>query len=426
MWQVGLVKFLAGLATTVIPVVLTVLGFYVWRQIFNVFGVYYRRRVFEGEGGFFQSGNWYFDVAIFCTSIAASFYIWSAAMGVNRKDEISAGAVALAGIVGWIAILTMVSRVFLTDSYPGDSVARWVSVLTVSLAPGGVALLTGPHLTPAQLTIAIWIMALVHVLLATLYVRRFGEVAEREVTSPQVARRDPRRHDWLAPPRRSALTAIAWKQFRESGPIAALGLTGIVAITLLLYSMPESGKLFDVYTGVSIVLGFCLALVIGIGVALHDLSSPLNEFWRTRPINPNLWFWLKFVAGLGIVAITIYVPLFLIAALYPALQHDPEAIAIIPAFHIATFAAAVAMTCFLRHAVYAAILTIAVMQLSIVATWLVWILLGRFGWTQLPDNWLELLEETPIIVSGLMICLVVSTIAAWLMVRYDLGRKSRY
>src|SRR5687768_6808481 len=39
MWHVGLVKFLAGLVTTVFPVVLSVLGFYVWRQILNVFGV---------------------------------------------------------------------------------------------------------------------------------------------------------------------------------------------------------------------------------------------------------------------------------------------------------------------------------------------------------------------------------------------------
>jgi hypothetical protein len=358
--------------------------------------------------------------------IAASFYIWSAAIGVNRKDEISAGAVVLAVIVGWIAVVTIVMRAFVLDRNTDESVAQWVSVLTVSLSPGGVALLTGPHWTPVQLTVALWIMALVHVLLAILYVRRYGDVAEREITSPQVASRDPRRHDWLAPPRRSALTAIAWKQFRESGPIALAGVTAIVGATFLMYSMPESGKLFDVYTGVSIVLGFCLALVIGIGVALHDLGSPLNEFWRTRPINPNWWFWLKFLTGLGIVAIAIYVPHFLIAALSTGLQHDPNTITIIPALHIATFAAAVAMTCLLRHAVYSAIFTIAILQLSVVATWLAWILLGQFGWIQMPDEWLELIEKTPVIVSGLMVCLVVSTIAAWFMVRYDWGRKSQY
>jgi ABC-type branched-subunit amino acid transport system permease subunit len=129
---------------------------------------------------------------------------------------------------------------------------------------------------------------------------------------------------------------------------------------------------------------------------------------------------------LGIVAIAIYVPHLLIAALSNGLQHDPEVIAIVPALHIATFAAAVAMTCLLRHAVYAAIFTIAILQLSIVATWLAWIVLGQLGWAQLPDEWLELIEKTTVIVSGLMICLVASTIAAWFIVRNDWGRKSRY
>jgi hypothetical protein len=270
------------------------------------------------------------------------------------------------------------------------------------------------------------IMALIHILFATFYIRRFGRIAERDITSPQVAKRDHRRHDWLGPPRHSALTAIAWKQLRESGPIAAVGLTGIVATTVLLYSMPGTDSFYVVYTATSTVLGSCLALVIGVGVVLHDVSPPLSEFWRARPINPDWWFQLKFATGLMIVVVTIYVPLGAIAALLHALPYDPDVAAIIPWLHVATFAAAVAMTCLVRHAVYAAILTIAMIYLSIVVVSLVWIVLALFGWTQVPENWPDLLEETSTIVSGLVAGFVFSTLLAWLAVRYDWGCKSRY
>ncbi len=41
-------------------------------------------------------------------------------------------------------------------------------------------------------------------------------------------------------------------------------------------------------------IGLLVALVVGIGMILTDVSPPLNTFWRSRPINPDLWFWTKF------------------------------------------------------------------------------------------------------------------------------------
>jgi hypothetical protein len=426
MWRVGLVKFLMGLATAVVPAILAVLSLCVWRHLLDVFGVYYQKRFLEGGAGAIHSGIWYLDVVIFYTLIAASLYVWSAAIGVNRKDEISAGAVALAGIVGWIAILTLIMRAFVFDSSADERVALWVTVLTLALAPGGVALLSVPAWQPTQLAVATGIMALIHLFFASLYVRRFGQISDREITSPQFARPDPRRHDWLAPPRQSALTAIAWKQVRESGPIAAVGLTGIVATTVLLYSMPGMDSFYVAYAATSAVLGSCLALVIGVGIVLHDLSPPLSEFWRARPINPDWWFWLKFTTGLMIVVVAIYVPLGVIAALLRALPYNSDIAAIIPGLHLATFAAAVAMTCLVRHAVYGAILSFAMPYLSVVTVWLIWGVLGLLGWTQLPEQRLGVLEETTLVVPGMILCFVLSTLVAWLAVRYDWGRKSRY
>jgi hypothetical protein len=106
-----------------------------------------------------------------------------------------------------------------------------------------------------------------------------------------------------------------------------------------------------------------------------------------------------------------------------SLNHPDEHLSI-PAIHIGIFAAAVMTTAFVRNAVYGAILSIAVLYLGNLVFWTAWLAAGEAGWVTLNRNWSE---PTPAkIVGGSIVTFTVSTILAWLAVRYDWGRKSRY
>ena len=68
----------------------------------------------------------------------------------------------------------------------------------------------------------------------------------------------------------------------------------------------------EIYNAIAIVLGFVMAMVIGIGVCFYDVQPQLNTFWRSRPIHPDLWFWCKYITGLAVLLTAIYAPMFLI------------------------------------------------------------------------------------------------------------------
>ena len=438
MWRVALSKLLFGLLTIFVPIVLTVLLFYLWTLGLDALGVDYRdalRRVAKGSP-LSDTGNWYLDAVIFCAPIAASLLIWSAATGVNRKDEISAGAVALAVMAGWCLLLTLMFLLFLrTEAARPDDGKGWLAVIGLSTAPGGIG--AANDVSDARgdyLMLSLFTAAITHLALATWYVVRFGRIANVEIRSPQVAVRGAGRHDWLAPPRQSMIAAIAWKQVRESGPIVLTGLAGIVVVVAVFIAgnalaITGTHVLFGwVYARVAIVFGFFVALVVGIGVCLYDVGPRLNTFWRSRPIHPDLWFWCKYATGLAVLLAVIYVPILLIAALGDTSVDDgtnyPEAINI-PLGQIAVFAAAVAMTCLVRHAVYAAILSIPMVYLGIMLVWMTIVMARLIGWVERPIGGLWELSDMQV-AAGFVMSFVISTLVAWLAVRYDWGYKSRY
>jgi len=46
-------------------------------------------------------------------------------------------------------------------------------------------------------------------------------------------------------------------------------------------------------------------------------AAKLGNFWRSRPINPDLWFWAKYATGLLILLGVLYLPVALLVALLP-------------------------------------------------------------------------------------------------------------
>ena len=429
LWRIALTKLVAGLLTIVVSVALTMVTFPVWQLVFDLFGVRYGPSLPELANSVANlgTGSWYLDFILAFATLGASVFLWSAATGVNRKDEVSAGAMALAVTVGWYLVLFAVGYAIIPwgkSDLDISPVVGWIVITGLSTAPFGFA----PALEMANETYALlWpviITAVVtHLALATWYVCRFGKVATGSVRSPQAAVPVNRRLEWLGPPRRSAFSALAWKQFRESGTIAFAGLVGIVGTSLFIAMFDSYAKFQEIYATVSISLGFCIALVAGIGIVLQELIPQLNNFWRSRPINPDLWFWTKFATGLAVVVLAIYVPLALLTEFGTSGFVDREAILLCPALHVAAFAAAVAMTCLVRHAIYAAVLSIGVIGFSIVvAAGIAWIATAVRSGT-LPE-WQE--PTTTIVLSGLVGCFVFGTLLAWLAARNDWGQKSRY
>jgi hypothetical protein len=440
LWRVAVMKVVFGLVSLFVAIALSIAFIYVWKFVAELAGQETTRAMRQFEESPI-TGKWYLDCFLLLTPFAIGLFGWSAAAGVNRRDEISAGAMAVAAVVGWGLVLTLAFLAFthwtmgIDHPYYRDH-WRWLPVVAISTLPGGTfpardIAATNP---PISLAFSYIAAASTYALLLLVYVLRFGKVKNPDVRSRQAAVRQSARADWLSAPRQSATTAIVWKQFRESGPIALAGLAGSIGTTLVIVVLDGLDRqqlaahaLGEVYPKVAVVFGFFVAQVGGIGVCLTDGTPRINEFWRSRPIGPDAWFWIKFMTGIVVVLGSVYVPILLLWGFGRPVSESwntPEAFTI-PAMQLALYAAAVATTCLVRQAVYAAILSIAVVYLGVLfglfVCWLPQLLQAvetkRAFFTEAPPEHLLI---------GVVTSVLLSTTLAWLAARNDLGKKSRY
>jgi hypothetical protein len=414
-WRVAVLKLLFGIATVVVPLMLTMLLFHVLDRSFDLF------RVEPNRPPLFAMRNWYVSYLLINGLLVVSLFIWSAAAGVNRRDEVSAGAAALLIMVGWMTLV-----VLLAEKTPIFKNSLLLRVIALSTAPGGPVvgdMVLAGDLNRFQLDVALGVAAVAHLALAAWYVGRFARIASREIRSRQQAVRCSSRPDWLWPPRQSRFSAMVWKQARESGPIVVAGLAGVagvLAVIVLLdyehYTVRQAAQLL---TTVTVMLGFAVALVGGVGIFLNDLSPRLNTFWRSRPIHPDAWFWTKFLSGGAILYISFCVPL--LDAVFVDSPVRLSALVLIP---LAVYSSAVATTALVRQAVYAAILSIPLIYFGLTIVWLV--LHGAAYVNLIPWPRNSFFEPSVIeLAVGMTITIAISTSMAWLAVRYDWGWKNR-
>ena len=270
-----------------------------------------------------------------------------------------------------------------------------------------------------------FIVALVvHVALAAWFILRFGKLAA--ASSSQRAARGAALSADLAP-WRSPFAAIFWKQLRESGPIVLVGLVGVAAVLVL---MTVIGELSDFRsTGaalfiISCYFGAAVTMVVAIGAFLHDMSPALQTFWRSRPVNPDLWFWTKGFAALAVLWLGFVIPFAFAIGLGRDVRPEFKEVAL---WILLTgpwiFATFVLITCLVRQAIYAAVLGIGAMYvgfITIAAIVRAWMLRGTiWDWEKFWS--LGLLEPAVAIVT----LTILYTILAWLAVRYDWGWKHR-
>lgn len=276
-------------------------------------------RIYGTEGSY-----WFIARGVMPPLAAISLLLWLSAAGVNCSDEVRAGAIGLLiavscwGVIGFIAYALNALRV-----HDGELIVKVAS----AMAPGGVATLAfempppgGMPRSPSYFRFLVIVMIASHIGLAATYVTRFGRVLSGH--APKVAASVvPRAPTWLAPPRKSPLVAIVWKQFRESAPLAAMGATCITVITAIVYLAMKReaagemtvSQLFFAAVAIWMTVGLMVSVVAGVGVFLEDLSPGLNYFWRSRPINTSQWFVVKYSVGLLVTTVTLAVPMLAIA-----------------------------------------------------------------------------------------------------------------
>jgi ABC-type transport system involved in multi-copper enzyme maturation permease subunit len=319
--------------------------------------------------------------ALFSGAAAVSLLIWMAAAGVNLVDELRAGAIGLLVIaLMWGAIILAIGIAEETFRPPLPPLLKQGFETVMAGAPGGVFGGIGLwddarwHANPWQRS---WPLALAcltsHGVLGTWYIVRFGRRARSQSpTESQLTVKAT--SQWLSPPRRSRTTAVVWKQFRESAPLAALGglaifiIAPIIARTTSIRSADfiEEWQLTAISTW--LMAGVFVAVVAGIGVFYDDLRPGLHTFWRSRPIHVGAWFWLKLLTGLATtVGVLAAGPLLTLAghwltgqASSSRLPHEPSLANVIGAgllLHAATFVLAALAIVLVRQPVMAAMLT---------------------------------------------------------------------
>ncbi len=433
MWKAAAAKLLGASVTLVTPIVLIVglayLGYQVgswldqntWRSLELSIG----RDLLNLRGVGPDIGGWCVSRLAGGILAALSLLVWVVAAGVNRRDEIRAGAIAVLVFVGVWFLVSYVGK--WETEITGSNRPGPVMQMTASSAPAGRLWLVGMYYDNKHFwndnALPGWTLALTacvsHTCLILWFLLRFGRTpsVSRQsrratlVTDPQTL--------WLAPPRRSRLTAVLWKQLRETGPFVLLGVAAIVGSSTLIFQRIENpgprGEFADIFLGIGAYLGFFIVIVAGIGVMLDDLKPGLHTFWRSRPINPDLWFWVKFFTGLAVTALSLGIPLLLVLWFGRTYwvdsigRGDRGPLIMTSALFLSTYCFAVVAMALVRRPLYAAIFSIG----------LIGICFATIEYL-LPDSF----EFHPgaVFVWALVLS-VIATIAAWLAVRYDIGYK---
>jgi hypothetical protein len=361
----------------------------------------------------FETGHWSVTALLISLMIGASLTLWIAAPAVNSESEVRAGAIGLIVVVGCWTLLAWGLYLF-TDTTSSDPLQRMVVSHIVAMLPGGiwVSLLWMQNETGQSFLIIPYLLS--HVPLAWWYITRFGRTGDRERArlndaAPLVAPAPV----WLAPARRSPLTALLWKHTRECAPIVLAGALGALGLTIILVSMNynhahvlyASNKLLtlagDSLLMAFMTLGCCAGLVSGAGVLTSELEPRLYTFWRTRPISIDLWFATSFLGGLALLVVVFGIPIAIAEQLVgnPALNSPkPSLLAIL----VLSYVSGAFTASFVRNPVYASLLGLGVM--------LAWFASIASEWSDIPTAWQG---GATLAVSALL------GVAAWVCVRND-------
>ncbi|QDU36344.1 ABC-2 family transporter protein [Maioricimonas rarisocia] len=165
--------------------------------------------------------------------------------------------------------------------------------------------------------------------------------------------------------------ALIWLDLRQSVPMAVAGL-----LLAILFAAVETGIYAHVGTHATdvevtvgrlggalhkgaLIVGIFWGAVVGAGIFASELRPNLEQFWRSRPISPSAWFWVKYICGL--IAVLGVLDLVAVAAGYRYAGFEDEMtrvsisyVACYPLIHACGYSLAVAGICWLRKPAWGA------------------------------------------------------------------------
>ena len=107
--------------------------------------------------------------------------------------------------------------------------------------------------------------------------------------------------------------ALLWKEYREHMPFLLAGSAVFLGVTLLTAACayfvppPRSGKFYsEMGVAMVVLFGPALAIFLAAGASCRDLTEPVCDFWRSRPISPRQLVLRKYAAGVTTLLLIVF------------------------------------------------------------------------------------------------------------------------
>jgi len=158
--------------------------------------------------------------------------------------------------------------------------------------------------------------------------------------------------------------SLIWLNARQSIPLCIAGF--VIAVLITVSDAFQENVNAELATRVmgqlassAWIVGLLWGAIIAVGIFSSELQSKLKEFWQSRPIALNRWFWMKY--GVGLIALLgslDFLP-FMLSRANPEVPGSERVglsyLACFPLQHVLVYSLAVAALCRTRRPVHAAI-----------------------------------------------------------------------
>lgn len=289
-------------------------------------------------------------------------YAWIVAAAVNQHTDFRAGLVGVVVVVLLVLIGANGGSGWDNEIHDGKvSVPYLVALISTPLSYLGMIDFARHSRSELIFFAFVWQFAL-STRLAQLMIRRYGAepwFGRWQVRRASIGSTAPKA---LGRPMLSPWWALFWMEMRQAAPVALVGFSVVLLTWMFLHPGADAVHWHA-------ALGSVLALIIGVGSFVHELEPKLHTFWRSRPISPSSWFWLKFSAGFAVLVVLFDIPYVLLATfeLIPYtfqahLSRQGDASIVVTFFpvllHLLVYCLSVLAACSIRHSIYSTVFAV--------------------------------------------------------------------